>query len=65
MSKKVRDAPKEKIPISIILGDKEVKNKTLAVRALDGSQKFGMTLDKFIKTVSKNIESKSQTISFK
>ena len=64
ISKKVREAQLQKIPISIVIGDKEIKNKALAVRSLDGTQKFGIKLPKFIKIMNETIEKKSQNISF-
>ena len=57
--KKVRDAQLQNIPIIITIGDKEVENKSLAVRTLDGKVKFGVKIGEFIKTVKENIENRN------
>ena len=62
--KKVRDAQVEKIPLMIIIGDKEVENNTLAIRTIDGNVKFDVPLKDFIKNVKDNIDNKELTISF-
>lgn len=56
MSKKVRDAQLEKSSYMLTVGDKEEKNKTLAVRNRDGKVKFGVKLDSFVKALKKEIE---------
>ncbi len=58
VSKKVRDAQQEKVNYVINIGDKEVKNKTLAIRDRKGKLTFGVKTDKFIKDLKKEIESK-------
>lgn len=55
---KVRNAEMQKIPVIITIGDKEEKNKTLAVRRRDGKVKFGVKLEDFIKEIKKEIEDK-------
>ncbi len=64
MSKKVRDAQEQRIPLILAVGDKEQKAKTLAVRTQDGKIKFGVKINNFLKKVKDNIEKRSQTISF-
>ncbi len=54
--KKVREAQLRKIPYAITIGDKEQKNKTLAVRTLDGKVKFGIKIDIFIKNIINEIQ---------
>jgi len=56
--KKVREAQLRKIPYSLTIGDKELKNKTLAVRTLDGKVKFNVKADEFIKNILKEINDK-------
>ncbi|MFH1505780.1 MAG: threonine--tRNA ligase [archaeon] len=63
-SKKVRDAQVQKIPLIINIGDKEIENKTLAVRTLDGKVKFGVKVKDFIEKVEKNIAERKISISF-
>ena len=53
--KKVNDAEKLKIPIILTIGDKEVKNKSLAVR-MDNKVKFGVKVDESIKEIKNKIE---------
>jgi len=62
--KKVRDAQLQKIPLILVIGDKETKSKTLAVRTLDGKTSFGIKLDSFIEKVKNDIKEKSIEISF-
>ena len=57
-SKKVRDAQMQKIPIMVTIGDKEIENRTLAVRTLDGKVRFGVGVDKFIKELSEEIKNR-------
>jgi threonyl-tRNA synthetase len=58
VSKKVRDAIKEKVNYVINLGDKEVKSKKIAIRTRTGKLNFNISVDKFIKDLQKEIESK-------
>ncbi len=64
ISKKVRDAQKEKIPIMFILGDKETKAKTISIRLRDGKQKHGIKIEELIKKVQNIIKNKSNSFSF-
>jgi threonyl-tRNA synthetase len=64
ISKKVRDAQVMKIPLIIIIGEKEVESKTVSVRTLDNKVKFGVKLDEFLSKVRENIEKKKESISF-
>ena len=58
VSKKVREAQLDKVPLMLTVGEKEVKNKTMAVRTLDGEVKFGVNPKKLLETVKKNIDEK-------
>ena len=56
---KVREADLvQKIPYIIVIGDKEEKAKTLAVRARGKKPEFGVKLDKFIEKLKKEIENR-------
>jgi len=57
VNEKVRDAELMKIPYIIVIGDKEEKAKTLAVRKR-GQKKisFGVKFDKFVDNLKKEIE---------
>ncbi|HLD02942.1 MAG TPA: threonine--tRNA ligase, partial [Candidatus Nanoarchaeia archaeon] len=59
ISKKVRDAQLEKVNYMITIGDKEVDNKTLAVRTREGKVSFGIKLDDFISQLKKEIQSRA------
>ena len=48
---KVRDSSMMKISFTIVIGEKEEKNNTLAIRTRDGKVKYGVKLDKFIKEI--------------
>ncbi|MBT3985567.1 threonine--tRNA ligase [archaeon] len=56
ISKKVRSAQVEKVPIMVTIGDKEEENKTLAVRTRDGKLKFGVESNDLMKKMVKNIK---------
>ncbi|MDO8508110.1 MAG: threonine--tRNA ligase [Nanoarchaeota archaeon] len=56
VSDKVRDAEMQKIPIIIVIGDKEEENKTLAVRERGSKPKFGVKFDKLIEEIKERIE---------
>ena len=56
---KVREADLvQKIPYIIVIGDKEEKAKTLAVRARGRKPEFGVKPDKFIEKLKKEIENR-------
>lgn len=54
---KIRDAQKDKTPYALIVGAKEVENKTVAVRDRSGKQEV-MTLEEFITKTTKEIREK-------
>jgi len=58
ISKKVREAQIQYVPLILTVGEKEVSAETLAVRTLDGKVKFGMKVDEFILKVTSLIESR-------
>ena len=55
----IRAAHEQKIPYSIIWGDKELESNTISVRDRQNNQKSGLNLDEFIKTVKEIDSSKS------
>ncbi len=59
LKKKIRDAQLNYIPIIITIGDKEKQNQTLSVRTLDGKVRMGMSMDKFIKSISHHIKERT------
>jgi threonyl-tRNA synthetase len=48
---KIRGAQLQKIPYMLVVGDKEEKSKTVAVRSRDGKVKYKIKVDDFIKQV--------------
>ncbi len=56
ISKKVRDAEIGKASLIVTIGNKEVENKTLAVRDKDGKVKFGLKAEDFLKTLTEDIK---------
>jgi len=49
ISGKIKAAQLEKTPWMIVIGQKEMDNKTVTIRYRDGQQEFGITLDELIK----------------
>jgi threonyl-tRNA synthetase len=58
LGKNIREGEIEKIPYLIILGDKEIKSKTINVRKRTNKTQKVYSLEKFIKKIKKEIESK-------
>lgn len=56
---KVRDAEMQKIPLIIVIGDKEEESKTLAVRERGKKPKFGVKIENFADDVRERIEDRS------
>ena len=59
VGKKIRDAQLEKVPYMLIVGDKEKKAGTVAVRLRSEKDLGQLSLEKFISDVKEKIESKS------
>ncbi|MEJ0021940.1 MAG: threonine--tRNA ligase [Candidatus Doudnabacteria bacterium] len=58
VGKKIRDAEMEKVPYMLIVGEKEVAAKSVAVRARNQKDLGAMKTDKFIKKVSGEIQNR-------
>ena len=56
LSDKIRDASLMKISYILVIGDKEEKNKTLAVRTRDGKVKYGVKINDFVQDLKDKIE---------
>ncbi|MGC9031479.1 MAG: threonine--tRNA ligase [Minisyncoccia bacterium] len=54
VSKKIREAEIQKIPYILVLGDKEIKEKTLSVRERKKGDLGKMSLEEFLKKIKKN-----------
>jgi len=58
VSNKIRKGEKDKIPYILVIGDKEVKNKEVAVRKRSEGDLGPQKVDKFIEQIKKEIEDK-------
>ena len=56
---KIREAQMQKIPYMLIVGDKEVENGVVAVRARKGGDLGTMTLDAFEQKINEEVASKT------
>jgi threonyl-tRNA synthetase len=55
---KVRDAQLQRIPLIIIVGDKEVESSKVSVRTLDGKVRFGIDPEKLINAIHENVSAR-------
>ncbi len=55
---KIREAQLEKVPYMVILGDKDIENNTVSIRARKAGDLGAMSLDAFIERAVEEIESK-------
>lgn len=58
ISYKVRDFTLQKIPYIVVVGDKEVENKTISVRTVPGENLNSLKPDEFLSRLKKEIEQK-------
>lgn len=58
MNAKIRDAEKEKVPYILVIGDKEVQNKTVSVRKRKTGNEGATKLEEFIERIKKEIKEK-------
>jgi len=58
VGKKIREGEMQKIPYLLIVGDKEIKAKTVAVRKRGAGDKGAMSIDKFIGIIKKEVADK-------
>ena len=56
---KIREASNEKIPYQIIIGEKEMENKTISYRGRKFAQENGISLNAFIEKITKEIREKT------
>jgi threonyl-tRNA synthetase len=59
---KIREHTLQKIPYLLVVGDKEVENRTVAVRTRSGKDLGSMTLSAFMEGLSKEIASRGRTV---
>jgi threonyl-tRNA synthetase len=56
VNEKVRNAELMKVPYIIVIGDKEEKSKTIAIRPRGKKPNFGVKIESFIKDIKKEIQ---------
>ncbi len=59
MQNKIRTASQQKIPYQLVVGDREVEAKAIAVRTREGKDLGQMALEKFIEKLQQEISSRS------
>ncbi|MGC8681936.1 MAG: threonine--tRNA ligase [Candidatus Acidifodinimicrobium sp.] len=60
LDRKIRDSQLEKVPYTVVIGEKEEKGKTIAVRDRSGKTKYNVNLDEFIKDTKSKIEKRAR-----
>ena len=58
---KIREHTLQKVPYLLVVGDREVENGQVAVRARNGDDLGTMTIDEFGDLLAKNVEKKGRT----
>ncbi|AEG60708.1 threonine--tRNA ligase [Desulforamulus ruminis] len=56
---KIREAQTQKVPYMLVIGDREMDNKAVAVRQRGKGDTGAVALEEFIKTIQKDIENKT------
>ena len=59
---KMRESQTKKIPLTIILGDKEIENNTISYRKFGSEETTTVSVDEFIRLVSECIKNKEHNI---
>ncbi|MEM3839326.1 MAG: threonine--tRNA ligase [Candidatus Micrarchaeaceae archaeon] len=59
---KVRDAQAMKVPYMVVIGQKEIDGKCIAVRTRSGSQAFGVDPEEFARKVASEIENRTSAL---
>jgi threonyl-tRNA synthetase len=58
MNAKIRDAQNQKIPYMLVVGDKEIENRQVALRLRNGENPGPVSLSDFIKRAEDEIKEK-------
>ena len=58
LSKRIREAKTQKIPYLVVIGDKEVKAKTITVEGRGDERYPGITIEEFVKLLKEKVDSK-------
>jgi threonyl-tRNA synthetase len=64
MGYKIRDAEKQKIPLILIIGDKEVEHGDISLRIHTAGDRGRMEIDEFLAKIKELIKNKSLEIEF-
>ena len=60
IGKKIREATLEKLPYMLVVGDRDVENKTVSVRHRSGEDLGAMTLDRFLELLGREVDAKER-----
>ena len=58
LSYKIRESQIKKVPITIIIGDKEIKDKTISYRLFQKMETSSLELDKFLEMIKNKVKNK-------
>ena len=56
LGEKIHESRKNKVPVTLIIGEKDVKNKSVAINYLDGSEEQDIELSEGIKSINKKLK---------
>ena len=56
LGEKIHESRKNKIPVTLIIGEKDAKNKSVAINYLDGSEEQDIELSEGIKSINKKLK---------
>ena len=62
---RLRNAQLKKVPVTIVVGDKEVSENTLTYRIIQTKEQITIPKDELIKSILKNIQDKTIKIEIK
>lgn len=62
MQNKIRNATAEKVPYMVIIGGREVENKTISIRQRDGQDLGSMPFDNFLEKIKDQVSKKDSNL---
>ena len=60
IGKKIREATLEKIPYMLVVGDRDIENKTVSVRMRSGEDLGAMSIDAFESLLKEAVDTKNK-----
>ncbi|MCI9511170.1 MAG: threonine--tRNA ligase, partial [Oscillibacter sp.] len=60
IGKKIREATLEKTPYMLVVGDRDIENKTVSVRHRSGEDLGAMTMDRFLELLGREVDTKER-----